>query len=154
MYPPPAPSSSPCRKGCSKHNQLLLLINEVLSTLALVQLPFSYKATSALLCAADCTRKARFTVLLEGLLTGYTKHLRSHSLNLPEVPECTQAVLFSLQNNWFELCLLRPLLEAYSVVSSSTAILENTRVFHGHERNTQTKADPTSLPVNEHIKTI
>lgn len=109
MYPPPAPSSSPCRNTRSKQNQLL--INEVLNTQALVQLPFSHKAARELLYAADCTWKARFTVLLEGHVTGYRNHLRSHSLNLHKVPECIQAVLFSLQNNCFVSYILCPLLE-------------------------------------------
>lgn len=112
MYPPPAPSSSPCGKSHSKYKQLLLLINEVSSTLALVPLPFSHKAVRELLRAADTTRNAWFTALLEGHVTGHANHLRSHSLNLHKVPECIQVVLFSLQNNCFVSCLLCPLLEA------------------------------------------
>lgn len=80
--------------------------------LSSARLPFSHREARELLCAADSTWRAWFTALLWGRVIGYANHLRSHTLNLYKVPECMQAVLFSLRKNCFASCWLCPLLEA------------------------------------------
>lgn len=138
MYLPPAPSSPPCRKSSSMHNQLLLLNAASEQHSALAWLSFSHKEAREILCAADCTRKAWFTALLEGHVIGYANHLRSYTLNLYRVPECIQVVLFSLRKNCFVSCLLCPLLEAGFVtplLCGSVAVrlsLKTDMHSHGH----------------------